>query len=71
MRLPRIVRLDCGLQKPSLESDVGTAKYGSRDRKPTYFATSSAFPLVFHPVSRSALLALAICGVVALVPEQR
>jgi len=25
LRLPSSVRLDCGLQKPSLDSDVGTA----------------------------------------------
>src|SRR6516225_3510317 len=44
LRLPRMVRLDRGLQNPSFDSEVGTAKYGSRPKKLTYFATSSAFP---------------------------
>src|SRR5947209_6650952 len=43
-RLPRTVRLACGLQKPSFDSEVGTAKYGSRPKNPTYFATSRALP---------------------------
>jgi hypothetical protein len=34
------VRLDCGLQKPSLESDVGTERYGSRERYAMYLATA-------------------------------
>src|SRR5262252_4803199 len=43
-RLPSSVKLACGEQKPSLDTDVGTAKYDSPAREAVYFATSSALP---------------------------
>src|SRR5262249_19676236 len=43
-RLPSSVKLACGEQKPSLETDVGTAKYGSPAKEAVHFATSNALP---------------------------
>jgi hypothetical protein len=43
-RFPSIVKLACGLQKPSFESDVGIEKKGSLHKNATYLAISNALP---------------------------
>ena len=38
------LRLDCGLQKPSFDNDVGIDSMAVRERNPMYLAVSIALP---------------------------